>query len=91
MNIIARSVAPPVAPQIRSFEAALTSRNTLNSLNTINSVTSAFMVMEMPRPAAANMSLQTGTKKSPWTMYGEARLAAIQVTRSNDHELKVDG
>ena len=60
-NIIARSVSPPVVPKIRSFEAALTSRNTSNSLNTINPITSAFTVMEMARIAPAKMPLQTGT------------------------------
>ena len=76
MNIIARSVSPLVAPKIRSFEAALTSRNTLDSLNTINPITSAFTVMEMARPAPNKM---LGTRKFPWMSYIGARPAVIQI------------
>ena len=90
MNIIARSVSPPVAPKSRSLEAALTSRNTMNSLNTINPVTSAFTVMEMPRPAPIKMPLQVGARKDPWMLYRGARLAVIQVARGSDHEFKIN-
>ena len=92
MNIIARSVSPPVAPKIRLFEAALTSRNTLNSLNTINPVTSAFTVMEMARPVAVKIALQTGIEIiSPWMMYiaGAKKVGVIQIARANDHELEI--
>ena len=91
MNIIARSVSPAVAPKIRLFEEALTSRNTLNSLNTINPVTSAFTVMEMARPVSIKMSPQTGIEILPWMMYiAVARPAVIQIARGNNHELEIN-
>ena len=46
MNMICRSLVPPVVPKVRSTEVALTSKNTVTILNTINPVTRAFTTMD---------------------------------------------
>ena len=45
MNMICRSLVPPVVPEVRPTEVALTSKNTATILNTINPVTRALTAM----------------------------------------------
>ena len=46
MNMICRSLVPPVEAKVRPTELALTSKNTLRILNTIKPVTRAFTAMD---------------------------------------------
>ena len=68
MNIICRSLGPPVElnePNVRSTEVALTSRNTLRILNTIKPVTRAFTTMDAAKPVIASLSPQVAPTISP--------------------------
>ena len=46
MNMICRSLVPPVGPKVLSTEVGLTSRNTLRILNTIKPVIRVFTAMD---------------------------------------------
>ena len=46
MNMICRSLVPPVAPKVRSTKVGLTPKNTLRILNTIKPVTMVFTAMD---------------------------------------------
>ena len=68
MNMICRSLGPPVElnePNIRSTEVALTSKNTLRILNTIKPVTKAFTTMDATKPVRTTKFPQGRVKNLP--------------------------
>ena len=85
MNMICRSLGPPVElnePNVRSTEVALTSKNTLRILNTIKPVTRAFTTMDATKPVIISMFPQGAIKSSPSSII-VAPSDASQVTISN--------
>ena len=59
MNMICRSLVPPVAPKVRSVKVGLTSKNTLRVSNTIMPVTRVFTAMDKAKLVILNGSKGT--------------------------------
>ena len=67
MNMICRSLAPPVElnkPNVRSTEVVLTCKNTSRILNTIKPVTRAFTTMDAAKPVRIIVDPQGAVKNS---------------------------
>ena len=67
MNMICRSLVPPIElnePNVRSAEEALTSKNTLRILSTVKPVTKAFETMDATKPVRASVFPQGAIRVS---------------------------
>ena len=85
MNMICRSLVPPVEPKVRSTEVTvvLTSKNTLRILNTIKPVTKVFTVMDKARLVRVTLTPQSEVKIWPCTN-AIAPSGASQVARGDN-------
>ena len=85
MNMIWRSLVPPVEPNepnVRSIEVAFTSKNTSRILNTIKPVARVFTAIDAAKPVRSNTLPQWTTKSWP-CIIASAPFVASQVARGD--------
>ena len=90
MNMMCRSLVPPVEPNVRSTEVVLTSKNTLRILNTIKPVTRAFMAMDTAKHVRISLVAQRTLKDSPYSKWVASvnRKPSDAIQEARDDNLK---